>query len=467
MQSEILIVDDEHDIRAQISGILEDEGYATRTAKDGASALQEIEKAAPNLILMDVWLNDSRYDGLSLLDIIHQSYPHIPVVMISGHGTVETAVNSLKKGAYDFVEKPFNTDRLLLVVRHGLENARLKQEIHALQKHTETPHHLVGHSPEIQQLNATIDKMAVTSGRVLITGPLGSGKERVARAIHGKSPRATAPFVVVNCLTSEDALERDLFGSEKRGTTPAAIGALERAHRGTLYLDEISEMPLELQAKLVRVLQDGRFQRQGGTQSLQADVRIIAGTGCDLKERIQEKSFREDLYYRLAVVTLEIPALNRRRQDIPDLLIHFMETQSRASGIPPRTLSPEALMVLQAYDWPGNIRQLKNAIEWVLIMSQGDPSGPITPEMLPREITEDSKGNLSLELTSFLTAPLRDARETFERQYLLAQVCRFDGNISRTAEFIGMERSALHRKLRSLGVSQGDGHEDSKSPIAV
>ena len=460
MAHDILIVDDEADIRLLIAEILRDEGYETREAVNSTEALAAINARRPSLVILDIWLQGSELDGLAMLDVISDHHPSVPVVMISGHGTIETAVSAIKRGAYDFIEKPFKTDRLLLMVQRAIEAARLKRENEELRMRAGGEVELVGISPAINQLRVAIDKVAPTGSRVLIAGPAGSGKEVAARLIHACSRRAAGPFVVLNCATMRpESLEAGLFGLEagagKAGI--ANVGTLEQAHNGTLLLDEVADMPLETQGKIVRALQEQTFERVGGSTRVRVDVRVIASTNRDLLEEIAAGSFREDLYYRLNVVPLHVPPLRERREDIPLLARFFMDRYASAYGLPVRQIGEDAMAALQAYDWPGSVRQLRNVIEWLLIMAPGDPRGSVRADMLPPEIGAITPPVLKWDKGGeIMGLPLREARELFERQYLLAQVTRFGGNISRTASFIGMERSALHRKLKSLGVHTSD-----------
>ena len=461
MANDILIVDDEVDIRSLISGILEDEGYDTRQAADSDQALSEVNGRIPSLIILDIWLHNSALDGLEILDRVQGAHPGIPVIMISGHGNIETAVNAIKRGAYEFIEKPFKADRLLLLVRRAIEATRLKRENQELRRKVGPSEDIIGRSPGISQLRSAIEKVAPTNSRVLITGPAGAGKEIVAGMIHAKSGRMEGPLVVLNCATlNPERLEVELFGTESaypRQPKAHSVGVFERAHKGTLFLDEIADMPLETQGKIVRVLQEQRFRRVGGETEVEVDVRVIASTNRDLQQEISASRFREDLFYRLNVVPVRVPALRQRREDIPLLSRHFLRQSAEVSGMPIREISEDALAALQAYDWPGNVRQLRNVIDWLLIMAPGTQREIIRAEMLPPEIGSVAPVTLHLDRgVEIMGMPLRDARETFEREYLLAQVNRFGGNISRTANFVGMERSALHRKLKSLGVTQGE-----------
>ncbi len=454
MASDILIVDDEDDIREIVSGILSDEGHGTRLARNSDEALGAIEARRPQLILLDIWLQGSRLDGLQLLEIIKQQHPNVPVVMISGHGNIETAVSAIKLGAYDFIEKPFKADRLILIADRALETSRLKREVSDLRARSGTINKLVGSSAAINNLRRVIERVGPANSRILISGPSGAGKELTARLIHEHSGRADGPFVVINAPTmTPDRMESELFGVEAAPDRARQVGALEEAHGGTLYLDEVADMPLETQAKILRVLVDQNFQRVGGSARVHVDVRIISSTSRDLAEAITEGGFREDLFHRLSVVPIRAPSLSERREDIPELIEFFMDQISTTMGIARRRIGADAMAVLQSHDWPGNIRQLRNNVERLMILAAGDPEAEITAAMLPSEV-----GALVPSIPSgvggekLMSLPLREAREVFEREYLIAQINRFGGNISRTAEFIGMERSALHRKLKSLNV---------------
>jgi two-component system, NtrC family, nitrogen regulation response regulator NtrX len=453
MASDILIVDDEQDIRELVAGILSDEGHETRTAHDADSALASIADRAPRLIFLDIWLQGSRLDGLALLDEIKTLHPGIPVVMISGHGTIETAVSAIRRGAYDFIEKPFKADRLILVCERALETSKLKREVSDLKKRSGDSFDLIGMSAAMNHLRQTIERVAPTNSRIMIIGPSGSGKEMVARAIHAQSPRRGGPFVSLNAATiTPERMEIELFGTESNGAE-RKIGALEEAHRGVFYLDEVADMPRETQNKILRVLVDQQFERVGGTKKVKVDVRIISSTSQNLEGMIADGRFREDLYHRLSVVPVLVPALSERREDIPYLVDHFMRQVARQAGIRPRRIGDDALAVLQAHNWPGNVRQLRNNVERLMILARGDDAeAPITADLLPSEIGDVMPRAPSQSDQHIMALPLREARELFEKEYLIAQINRFGGNISRTAEFIGMERSALHRKLKSLGV---------------
>jgi two-component system nitrogen regulation response regulator NtrX len=455
MAHEILIVDDEDDIRSIIADTLADEGYETRGAADADSALAAIRMRRPALVLLDVWLEGSRIDGIGVLEAVRAEHPNLPIVMISGHGTVELAVDAIRKGAYDFIEKPFKTDRLLLVLDRAIENARLKRENEELRFRAGADLSLIGTSSAITQVTQMIERVAPSNSRVLISGAPGTGKEVVARLIHARSARAAGPFVVLNCATMHpDRMEIELFGSD--GPGPRKVGTLEQAHGGTLLLDEVADMPLETQAKILRVLQDQLVQRVGGTSSFRVDVRVVASTAKDLHALIENGRFREDLFYRLRVVPVEVPPLRNRREDIPALARHLIAAAAQRAGQPARAFSAEALAAMQAYSWPGNVRQLCNVVDWLLIMTPPDVSA-ISVRHLPPEITGSDVGLPRVDRSAeLMTLGLREARESFERDYLLAQLARFDGNISRTASYIGMERSALHRKLKLLGVADAD-----------
>ena len=458
MAYDILIVDDEADIRALIAGILQDEGHATREAANSDQALEAVRARRPHLVIQDIWLQGSKLDGLGVLEEIKREAAEVPVVMISGHGTIETAVQAIKVGAYDFIEKPFKADRLLLVVDRAIEAARLRRENEELRLRAGSSAELVGGSGVIGLVRQAIDRVAPTNSRVLVTGPAGSGKEVVARLIHTRSRRAEGPFVVLNCAAMHpDRMEVELFGTEHGtdgGDGPRKVGTFEQAHGGTLLLDEVADMPLETQGKIVRVLQDQMFERVGGGKRVEVDVRVIATTNRDLQTEMASGQFREDLFYRLNVVPVKMPSLRDRKEDIPQLARHFMQVTAGAAGVTPRPIGEDAMAALQAYDWPGNVRQLRNVVDWLMIMAPGEAREPIRADMLPSEIGAITPAVLRWEKSSeIMTLPLREARELFEREYLLAQVNRFAGNISRTAAFVGMERSALHRKLKLLGVN--------------
>jgi len=454
MSADILVVDDEVDIRDLVAGLLEDEGYRTRKAGSADEALAAIASRRPNLVFLDIWLQGSRLDGLQVLELIKENHPDLAVVMISGHGNIETAVSAIKSGAYDFIEKPFKADRLVLVAERALEASRLRREVRELKTRSVQADRIVGRTTVVNQLRQTIERVAPTNARVLITGEPGCGKELAARTLHEASTRSSGPFVVINAATiTPDTMEEELFGVEGGDGRSRRIGALEEAHGGSLYIDEIGDMPRETQNRILRVLVDQNFQRVGGATRVHVDVRVISSSSRDLAQLIADGHFREDLYHRLSVVPIKVPPLSERREDVPELIEFFMDQISIASGLPKRQIGSDAMAVLQSHEWPGNIRELRNNVERLMILTKGDPTAEVTIEMLPAEVgamvptTPSGSGGERL-----MSLPLRDAREIFEREYLIAQIARFSGNISRTAEFIGMERSALHRKLKSLGV---------------
>jgi two-component system, NtrC family, nitrogen regulation response regulator NtrX len=454
MSTDILVVDDETDIRDLVAGILEDEGFQTRTARNADEALAAIQNRRPSLVFLDIWLQGSRLDGLQVLEIIKANHPEVPVVMISGHGNIETAVSAIQKGAYDFIEKPFKADRLILVAQRALENLQLKREVRELKVRAGDALTIIGKSTVVSQLRQQLERVAPTNARVMISGAAGVGKELAARTIHSMSARSNGPFIVLSAATIEpETMEEHLFGVEAAEGRPLRIGALEEAHGGTLYLDEVGDMPRDTQSKILRVLVDQNFQRVSGAARVSVDVRVISSTSRDLIADIAAGRFREDLFHRLNVVPVRVPGLAERRDDVPELIAHFMEQISVSAGIPRRKIADDAMAVLQSHDWPGNIRQLRNNVERLMILNSGDSDGEVNADMLPQELgsmappTPGGSGGEKL-----LALPLREAREVFEREYLIAQISRFGGNISRTAEFIGMERSALHRKLKTLGV---------------
>jgi two-component system nitrogen regulation response regulator NtrX len=459
--TEILIVDDEPDIRMLVEAILRDEGFEARSAGNSDEAIAAYRARRPGLVILDVWLQGSKLDGIGILDVLHQERPPVPVVMISGHGTIETAVAAIQRGAYDFIEKPFNSDRLLHVVRRALEAAKLAAENAELRLRIGSEANLTGEGHGIASLRAAIDRVAPTGSRVLITGAPGSGKETVARMIHAKSRRAEGRFVALNCaILAPERFETEIFGVEAGAdphAAPRRVGVLERAHGGTLLLDEVSDMPMETQGKIARVLQDQSFERVGGSGSrVKVDIRVLASTAKDLQAEMAAGRFREDLYYRLAVVPLRVPALKERREDIPALAESFLKHAAETSGLPARALASDAIAALQAHDWPGNVRQLRNIMDWLMIMRSAETE-LFRAEHLPTELAAHAPRALAIDPAADVMAlPLREARDVFETQYLQAQLLRHGGNISRTANFVGMERSALHRKLKQLGIGAED-----------
>ncbi len=462
MISDVLIVDDEPDIRELIAGVLEDEGYAVRTAQTSAAALEEVRKRAPGLVVLDVWLQGSDMDGLSLLKYLKTIDPLMPVIVISGHGNIETAVAAIRRGAYDFLEKPFKADRLIHLVGLAIEASRLKRENASLKTMSLQVSDWIGISSAASTLRQSIEKVAPTNSRVLITGEAGVGKELCAKLIHEHSLRSGGPFVVVNAANiSPDMMESELFGEEDGEGLPTKLGVFEKAHSGTLLLDEIADMPLGTQNKILRVLTEQRFKRVGGASDVTVDVRVMSSSTRNLEQAIEAGRFRTDLFYRLNVVPLDVPGLKDRRDDIPQLVKYFSDRIADSSGLNPREFSEEAIAVLQSMQWPGNVRQLRNLVERVLILSRGTLDSPVQVEELQIDSTKGT-GRSGIAVSSELVGlSLRAAREKFEKEYLTLQITRFDGNISRTAEFIGMERSALHRKLKALGVNTSIGRSEA------
>jgi len=455
MALDILVVDDEQDIRELVAGVLTDEGYECRTAGDSTRALQLVDERRPSLVLLDVWLHGSPMDGLELLDAIKAREPALAVIIFSGHGNIDTAVSAVSRGAMDFIEKPFEAERLLHLVSRATETERLRRENARLREGFVQTDEFTGNSSAINQVRATLKRVANTGSRVMITGPAGAGKEVAARLLHAWSPRVDKAFVTVNSarITSE-RFEQELFGEEADGMLVRA-GLLEMADGGTLYLDEVADMPISTQARILRVLTDQSFVRAGGNRQIGVDVRVVSSTARHLEREIEDKRFREDLFYRLNVVPVQIPPLADRRDDIPPLADHFFTRYAREQGLAAPEVSLEAMAALQAYDWPGNVRQLRNVVERTVILAPRDRMERIEAEMLPTEIIGGSPENGN-GISSLMGVPLREARENFEREYLRTQIRRFSGNISKTAGFIGMERSALHRKLKLLGMGDRD-----------
>ena len=456
MATDILIVDDERDIRSLISMTLEDEGYATKQAAGAAEARNLLLSEPPKLAILDIWMRDSDMDGLELLEWSKSIYPDLPILMISGHGTIETAVQAIRNGAYDFIEKPFKEERLLMMVARALESAKLSIENNELRaKMTDgVALELVGKSAVMRGIRQSIDKIAPTASRVLVNGPSGSGKELAARCIHNKSDRRDERFVVANCARlASERVDAELFGSENLQSHRRVVGLFEQAHKGTLYFDEICDLPLETQGKIVRAVNEQRFRRVGGNTEVVVDVRVISASSRDLAAEISAGRLREDLYYRLGVVPLTMPPLAQRREDIPLLAKHFTALVAKRLGVLPFKISDEVLAAMQGYSWPGNVRQIHNVIETMLILAPNDRNEPIDLDLLPAEIHNVTRSSDETEMDTLMGLPLRGAREEFERAYLVTQLHRFDGNVSRVASFIGMERSALHRKLKALNIA--------------
>lgn len=462
MKTDILVIDDEKDITNLVSDILKDEGFSPRVANRSDNALAALAERVPAAIILDIWLQGSELDGLGILEIVQKKYPEVPVIMISGHGNIETAVSSIKMGAYDYIEKPFSAERLLIILNRALEHAKLKTENIELRLRGKPESTLNGNSAAIINVKQTVEKVAPTNSRVLITGEQGVGKEVIARVIHGKSNRAQGPFVVLNAASiSTQRVDEELFGIEDSNPNGGAekLGLFERAHGGTLFIDEVADMHLETQSRILRALQEQNFTRVRGSNRVEVNVRVIAATKKDLQKEMESGNFREDLYYRLNVVPMRMPSLRERREDIPELCQHFTKRAAELSGLTPRPIAEDAMAVLQSYSWPGNVRHLRNIMERLLIMASGSQDEPITADMLPPELYENSFNLSRSDLSSdIMSMPLREAREMFEKQYLAAQINRFGGNISKTSQFVGMERSALHRKLKMLGI-----HNDEKA----
>lgn len=460
MKLDILVVDDETDIRELVAGVLEDEGYETRGAADSDAALEAVAQRRPSLVLLDVWLQGSRLDGLELLDELKARDPSLPVLVISGHGNIDTAVAAIRRGAVDFIEKPFEAERLLFLVQRATETERLRREVASLRASAGREDDLTGSSTAINSVRATLKRVAGTGSRVLITGGAGVGKEVAARLLHGWSQRAQAPFVIVSAARmTPERVDEELFGVEEGGNL-VRPGLLEQAHGGTLFLDEIADMPIATQARILRVLTDQSFTRVGGTRVVKVDVRVVSATARDLQQEIVDGTFREDLYYRLNVVPVQIPSLAERREDIPPLVEHFVAHYANERRVQTPEVAPDAMIALQSYEWPGNVRQLRNVVERTVILAPGNRIARIDIDLLPPEVLGSAgEGAGGATASAIMGSPLREARESFEREYLRVQIRRFSGNISRTATFIGMERSALHRKLKLLGITETRGDE--------
>lgn len=468
MAVDILIIDDEEDIRELIGGILEDEGYESRLAGNSDAALAAIADRRPSLVILDIWLQGSRLDGLDLLIEIKKVHKDLPVVIISGHGNIETAVSAIKRGAYEYIEKPFKADRLIHVVGRALENSRLKRENKQLRNQTGESTAIIGASNVIRDLTQVLKRAAPSNGRIMLFGPMGSGKELAARSIHSWSTRSEAPFVVLSAATMlPERMEEELFGVEDSTGNPTRVGRLEEAHGGTLYLDEVADMPMETQGKVLRVLVDQTFNRVGGAKQVNVDVRIVSSTSKDLNALVTAEAFREDLLHRLAVVPINLPSLHEHREDIPELVHHFCTLYAAQSSKPLRTFAEDALAVIQTMDWNGNVRQLKNSVERMLIMSGGEADEPISADLLPSDLTSSTGSSSGANgIESLMSLPLKEARDAFETEYIKAQLSRFGGNISKTSSFVGMERSALHRKMRALDISVAE-REEPGAPLSA
>ncbi|MBD8676903.1 nitrogen assimilation response regulator NtrX [Sphingomonas sp. CFBP 13720] len=459
MKLDILVVDDETDIRELVAGVLEDEGYDTRGAADSDAALEAVAIRRPSLVLLDVWLQGSKLDGLELLDELKARDPSLPVLVISGHGNIDTAVAAIRRGAVDFIEKPFEAERLLFLVQRATETERLKREVASLRASAGREDDLTGSSTAINGVRATLKRVAGTGSRVLITGGAGVGKEVAARLLHGWSQRAQAPFIIVSAARmTPERVDEELFGVEEGGNL-VRPGLLEQAHGGTLFLDEIADMPIATQARILRVLTDQSFTRIGGTRVVKVDVRVVSATARDLQQEIVDGNFREDLYYRLNVVPVQIPSLAERREDIPPLVEHFVAHYANERRVATPDVASDAMVALQSYEWPGNVRQLRNVVERTVILTPGSRIARIDIDLLPPEVLGSAGDGPGSNASAIMGSPLREARESFEREYLRVQIRRFSGNISRTATFIGMERSALHRKLKLLGITETRGEE--------
>ena len=455
MNDEILVVDDEPDIRSLICLTLEDEGFLTIQAANAQDARSIIASRPPSCVILDIWMRDSDMDGIDILKWVQELYPEVPVLMISGHGNIETAVQALKFGAHDFIEKPFKTERLLLTVKRALQQRRLARENAELRASSgrTSPQRLIGQSSVMKQLQQAIERVAPTASRVLITGTSGSGKELVARLIHEQSERQDGPFIVANCArlnTTQAAME--LFGSEGLQSGRRVIGLFEQAHRGTLYFDEICDLPSDIQSQLVRTVAEQTFRRVGGNTEVTTDVRIISASSRELQAAISEHQLREDLYYRLGVISLDVPALSSRREDIGALARYFVAEFAKQLGTSPIKLGEDLLNAMRAYDWPGSVRQLRNVIETLMIIADKSSDEPLSADLLPKEVIAGAGQNVNAVLDQSLSLPLREAREAFEREYMRSQLEKFEGNVSQMAKFVGMERSALHRKLKTLGL---------------
>jgi two-component system nitrogen regulation response regulator NtrX len=446
----VLIIDDEAGIRSTLSGILQDEGYRTDSAETAGQGLAKLAGESFDLVMLDVWLPDR--DGLDLLRELREAGNEVPVVVISGHGSIDSAIKAIRLGAQDFLEKPLSLSRVVLTVANALERLRLARELRQLADKVDRSEPLIGSSPPMQLLKNDLQRSAAADSRILIVGENGTGKELVARQVHRLSQRAQAPFVDVNCAAiPEELIESELFGHVKGAFTGASSdrsGRFEQAHGGTLFLDEIADMSLKTQAKVLRVLQEQRFERVGGARTIEVDVRVLAATNKNLEEEIREGRFREDLYFRLAVIPLRVPPLRERSEDIPQLVDHFVAHFAREIGRRPKSVEPEAMERLRTYAWPGNVRELRNVVERMMIMVRTDT---IHVADLPPALREESPRQAPAVWQMDFPS-LKQARAAFEKRYIERLLTEFEGNVTRTAQALDLERSNLYRKLRALGI---------------
>ncbi len=454
---EVLVIDDEADIRGLIEDILTEEKFIPRLAANSTQAFKILAEHAPSAIILDIWLHGSELDGLGILEIVKKRYPLMPVIVISGHGTIETAVTAIKLGAYDYLEKPFSHDKLVILLKRACEVAKLKRENLDLKSKILDKIELIGNSTLITKLKAEIEKLAANNSRILIEGGIGSGKELVARMIHKKSKRANAPFVLFNpvCMSAEKIIQ-EMFGPfEQDGVK--RLSSLEVANNGTFYIDEITNLPLAVQSKLLKFLQDQIFEQPCG-KKVKLDIRFIVATAKNLREAVENNKFLSDLYYRLNVANVKTPLLSDRKDDIPILVKYLVKQIARFWNFKEREFADETIALLQSYEWPGNIRQLRNMLEWIMIMNPAFSNDDlvIRPHMIPQEVFTNSATMPQFNILDVLSLPLREAREVFERHYLWALLSLYNFNISRTAEAVGMERSALHRKLKTLNLNFGN-----------
>ena len=452
MKNNILVVDDEKDIRLSIAGLLEDEDYEVRVAKNSDEALDAISKRVPDLVLLDIWLENSNLDGLDLLNEIHSKFISVPCIMISGHGNIDIAVKAIRSGASDFIEKPFESERLLITLERVLELSKLKKEHKELWVRAGGDLELVGESSVIKKIKNLIPKIAPTGSRVFINGDFGTGKETLARLIHHNSNRSSGSFILLNTkILSTDMLEEELFGEEDNLGRVIKIGIFEQANNGTLFIDEVSDLTMEAQVFFVKALQDNTIRRKNGSTRINVDVRVISSTSVQINEKIKNKEFSEDLYYRLNVIPIEMPALSNRKEDIPVLINYFLNKASNFSGRNKLTIDQQSLSSLQVFNWEGNVSQLKNAIERILIMIDDTSINEITYDMLPKDLLNiEKKKDDDYNRDYLYSLNLKNARIIFEHDYIIKNLDRFNGNITKTADFIGMERSAFHRKLNTL-----------------